>query len=42
MDSIKFFSYAVNSIQELDSVTYNKDGSMPKDNDNSWLINKQA
>lgn len=42
MDSIKFFSYAVNSIQELDSVTYNKDGSMPKDKDNSWLINKKA
>lgn len=40
MDSIKFFSYAVNSIKEMDTVTYNHDGSMPKDN--SWLINKQA
>ncbi|MBU1075761.1 MAG: flagellar protein FlgN [Spirochaetes bacterium] len=42
MDSVKFFSYAVNSIQEMDTLTYKKDGSMPKEKDNSWLINKQA
>ncbi len=42
MDSIKFFSYAVNSIQEMDAVVYDKDGSMPTDYENSRVINKQA
>ncbi len=42
LDSIKFFSYAVNSIQEMDTVTYNNDGSMPKDREGAWVINKQA
>ena len=42
MDSVKFFSYAVNSIQEIDSVVYNKNGAMPKDYDNSWIVNKKA
>lgn len=42
MDSIKFFSYAVNSIQDIDSTIYDQNGSMPKDNDNSWVINKKA
>ena len=41
-DSIKFFNYSVNSIQDLDSVVYNSKGNMPKDYDNSWVINKKA
>lgn len=41
-DSIQFFNYAVNSIQDIDSVVYNKNGSMPKEYDNSWVINKKA
>ena len=41
-DSIDFFNYAVNSIQDIDKVVYDKNGTTPKDFDNSWLINKRA
>ncbi len=41
-DSIKFFNYAVSSIQDIDPAVYDHNGSMPKDHDSSWVINKKA
>jgi len=41
-DSIKFFNYAVNSIQELDAGIYDQTGTMPTDYETPGLINKQA
>ncbi len=41
-DSIKFFNFAVNSIQDIDPAVYNHNGIMPKDHDGRSVINKKA
>ena len=42
MDSAEFFNYAANCIQDMDSVVYDKNGTMPSDYESSRVINKRA
>ncbi len=41
-DTIKFYSYSLNTLKGHDSITYNQKGDMPQEFKNSWLINKHA